>query len=199
MARYLLSARSVEKGISLGGIRFLCALCESFATFAVKSFRSEARSLLRRLHILRDLRGKSRMPFLSMRSSAVRWPELSCAEMPALLDIKIFRQRWQRGNGSTQLLAAFENNFRPIGIFFYIAANLDHLARKLAYVTDTFQIVREHHYRESAQPVVITEIQIMFAVRAHCNSNHLAGYALHFSDMLLRFIKRNASARDGRG
>ena len=118
--------------------------------------------------------------------------------MPALLDIKIFRQGWQRSNGSAQLLAAFENNFRSISIFLYIASNLDHLAGKLPYITNTFQIVREHNNGKAAQPVVIAEIQIMFAVRAHCDPNHLAGYALRLADVIARLIKRNAGGGDGR-
>jgi hypothetical protein len=71
----------------------------------------------------------------------VRRTELPGAEVPALLDVKIF---WQRRNFSQRISAQLphilQDDLRAAVVFLYLAVNLDNLAGELTHVTDFFQI-----------------------------------------------------------
>src|SRR5947199_3737242 len=100
-----------------------------------------------------------------MRSS-----ELSGAEVAALLYVEILRQRRKSNDFAAELLVAFENDLCPVIVLFHFASNFDHLAGKLSYVTDVFQIVRKHDDRKTAQPVVVAKIEIVHAAGSCLNA-----------------------------
>ena len=118
-------------------------------------------------------------------------PELPRAEVAALLYVEIFRQRWQANNFPSKLLVILENDLCPVIVLFHFASNFDHLAGRLSYVTDIFQIMRKHDDRKTAQPVVVAEIEIVAAARSRLNSNHFSSHALPFAEMFFRLIKTN--------
>ncbi len=129
----------------------------------------------------------------------MRCPELSGAEVAALLHVEIFRQRWQANDFPSELLVAFENDLYPVVVLFHFASNFDQLAGKLSYVTDIFQITRKHHDRKTAQPVVVAKIEIMHAAGSCLNANYLSSHTLRFSHVFLGLIKRDAGRCGGKG
>lgn len=138
------------------------------------------------------------MPLLGVRGPPARCPEFPRAEVPSLFHIELPRQRRQRCNFSGELLAALQHNLRAVGVLFHVAVNLDDFPCKLPDIPNILQVVRENYDREAAEPVIVTEIEVVLPVLAHSNAHDLAGYALRLANMFLRLIERNAGCRECR-
>src|SRR5947209_4288912 len=103
-------------------------------------------------------------------STAVLCPKLPGAEMPSLLHVEVLRQRRKRSRLPPQLLAALQDHFRAIVIFFQLTPNFNQLPRKLAYVADILRVMREDDYGKWAKPKILTKIQIVNSLASHLNS-----------------------------
>jgi hypothetical protein len=150
---------------------------------------------LLRFHIFRNLGGECWCSLLLVCRSALLGAEFPGAEMATLFHVKALRQRRKHGEFAGELFAAFQNDFGAVVAFLHFPANLDDLPCKLAHVANICQIVGEDHDCKTAQPVVITKIEIVSSLAPGLDAYHSPGDALGFTNVFVRLVERNASGK----
>ena len=97
---------------------------------------------------------------------------------------------------SSELSGALQNNLRAPVIQLDRPVDFNHFALQLTNVPYVFEVAREHHHREGADPVVLAEIKKGDAAIALLDAEYLATNASSLTYMFFGF--RNSDAiRDG--
>jgi hypothetical protein len=110
------------------------------------------------------------------------------------LDVVVFGEKRDESISAGKLVDAAEDDLGTSVVEFHGAANFDDAAFKHAHIADVFQIGGEDDDGKGASRLVLTEVEEVDSLVAELDAMDFAGDALCFSDMLVRFVDRNAEA-----
>jgi len=119
-------------------------------------------------------------------------PELPRAEVPSLLDVIILRKRRNTRAVSSELSCLLQNNLCSAVVFLHRAVYFHNQSLQLPHIANAFQITWKNYGREGTQPVVFTEIEVVYSSHTLFDAHNSAGYAACLTHVLPGLIKGDA-------
>src|SRR6266567_914462 len=117
--------------------------------------------------------------------------EASGAEVAAVFNIVVFGQGRNHGSTTADLADTVQNDLRTTVVKFEGAVDFDGAAFEMAHIPNVLQSGREHHDREGASHLILTEVEEMYSLRSYFYFEDFARDAFRFANVLARFVNGN--------
>jgi len=101
-----------------------------------------------------------------------------------ILNVKIFRKRWNAQARPAKLPQLIKHNLSPSVVFLHRPMDLDHLVLQLADVSNALQIMRKNDDREWTHHGILAKVEKCNAPADMFYAQHFASDALVFADVL---------------
>lgn len=118
--------------------------------------------------------------------------QASGAVVAPILDVVIFRERWDHGRAPGNLADVVEDDLRAAVVKFDGSVDFNGAPGQATDVADIFQSGLEDHHRKRAGQLILAEVQKMNSLIPNSNFQDLARNAFSFAHVLTRLVNGDA-------